>query len=75
MKEKTNPLEIYRIKNLAFSVASQIKTKKGYDLFIDALKGSWNELQEYETSLREDNSEPKIYNGFDYIYPDSPDVL
>lgn len=76
MKEKENPLEIHRIKNLAFSVASKIKTKKGYDLFIDALQGSWNELQDYETSLRENNSEPRFNNGvIDYIYPDSPDTL
>lgn len=76
MKERENPLEIHRIKNLAFSIASKIKTKKGYDLFIDALQGSWNELQDYETHTRNNHNEPgHLFDGVDYIYPDSPDTL
>ena len=75
MKEKENPLEIHRIKNLAFSVASKIKTKKGYDLFIDALQGSWNELQDYKNHLRLKSESEFRFKSTDSIYPDSPDTL
>lgn len=75
MGERENPLEIHRIKNLAFSVASKIKTKKGYDLFIDALQGSWNELQDYENHLRSNSESEFSFKSTYFIYPDSPDTL
>lgn len=75
MEKRENPLEVHRIKNLAFSVASQIKTKKGYDLFIDALQGSWNELQDYETRLRLNSESEFSFKSTYFIYPDSPDSL
>lgn len=74
MEKRENPLEVHRIKNLAFSVASQIKTQKGYDLFIDALKGSWNELQDYEETLRKERSEDGLLFD-DIIYPTSTSML
>lgn len=75
MEKRENPLEVHRIKNLAFSVASQIKTKKGYDLFIDALQGSWNELQDHENHLRLNSESEFRFKSTDFIYPDSPDRL